>query len=94
MDSSDSIYTVYNKNEETIEYYNNDNRIYERTRDIENSINNLLIDENKQKPQNLICVYFCFFFRNIYTFYIIFKIEFSNEILLVIIPFLKPFLTA
>jgi hypothetical protein len=62
MDSSDSIYTVYNKNEETIEYYNNDNRIYERTRDIENSINNLLIDENKQKPQNLICVYFCFFF--------------------------------
>jgi len=62
MDSSDSIYTVYNKNEETIEYYNNDNRIYERTRDIENSINNLLIDENKQKPQNLICFYFCFFF--------------------------------
>jgi hypothetical protein len=62
MDSSDSIYTVYNKNEETIEYYNNDNRIYERTRDIENSINNLLIDENKKKPQNLLCVYFCFFF--------------------------------
>ena len=61
MDSTDSIDTVYNRHEETIEYYN-DNGVYERTRDIENSINNLLLDENKKKPPNLLCFYFCMFF--------------------------------
>lgn len=62
MDSSDSIDTVYNRNDETVMYYNNNNGVYERTRDIENSINNLLLDEDKEKPQNLLCVYFCMFF--------------------------------
>jgi hypothetical protein len=61
MDSTNSIDTVYNRHEETIHYYN-DNGVYERTRDIENSINNLLLDENKKKPHNLLCVYFCIFF--------------------------------
>ena len=62
MDSNDSIHTVYNKNDETFIYYNNDYGVNERTRNIGNSISNLLLDEDKHKPHNLMCAYFCMFF--------------------------------
>ena len=62
MDSSDSINTLCNGVEESIVYYNNNDGVYERIHDIENSLNNLLLDENKKKPQNLIYFYLCSFF--------------------------------
>ena len=68
MDSNDSIHTVYNKNDETFIYYNNDYGVNERTRNIGNSISNLLLDEDKHKQHNLMCEYFCMFFIFLFFF--------------------------
>ena len=61
MDSFDSVDSIYNKNNEINIYYDNENGAYERARDNEKSINDLLLNESKKKPQKFLFHYFLIF---------------------------------